>query len=429
MINYNSICKNIFLPLIDIANRTTIKRKLEFLNKSQFWSKKTLEEYQNEKLRKLIMHAYKNVLYYKELFDKLHIKPIDIKTKKELKKLPILTKELIRKNFNKLVAKNPSKMTLYATSGSTGEPMSFYIDKEADSWKWACELLGWQWAGYNLGDKHALLSGNPKRGKKKIKDILMRCLYLSTNKIDNNILKNYLNSIIKQKIKFVAGYASAIYLLAQTAKKNKINYKLNGIVTLGETLFPVHRKLIENTFDCNVNDTYGLGGEGLIIADQCEKGMYHVHMENVIVENIENECIVTGLNNYAMPLIRYKTGDLIKNSLKKCSCRRNLDCIEEIKGRTSDIIKTPNSLLILQFFVVLFENIDSVKQFQIMQDKIDSITLNLVVTSKFGRIEEEKIRKSIFKACRQDINIIINKVNSIPRTKTGKNKFIISNIK
>lgn len=95
----NWITENIILPLSDIALGQSIKRHLDFLQKSQWWSEGDLKEYQNEKLRSLIKHAYENVPYYNDLFRKLRLKPNDIKDTNDLLKLPILTKEDIRENF------------------------------------------------------------------------------------------------------------------------------------------------------------------------------------------------------------------------------------------------------------------------------------------------------------------------------------------
>lgn len=437
---YNKICQKIFFPLMDIANRTTIRKKLKFLEQSQWWPTEKLIEYQNEKLRRLIKHSYETVPYYRSIFKKINLKPNNIKIAEDLVKLPILTKRLVKENFQKLISKKHRQLTLYQTSGSTGQPTSFYLDKEADSWKWACELRGWKWAGYDIGDKHALMSGNTKRGLKKIKDIILRCAYMDSFNLNDKDLKQYIKLIKEKKIKSAIGYASAVYLLAEYAKKNKISLNLNYTITFGETLFPHYRKIIEKQFNCKINDTYGLGGEGLLIADQCENNdLYHINMENVFLEtikndrikskNIENEIIATNLNNFSMPIIRYKTEDIGGLSKSKCSCSRGLLCLDSIKGRNTDIIITPNNhYLIVHFFTILFEHLQSINHFQIIQEIPEEITIKLVKNNKFKEKDLKYIKQTILKACNNDLKINFEFLEEIPTSPSGKRRFVISKI-
>lgn len=108
-----------------------------FLMKSQWWPKEKLEEFQNQRLRKIIEHAYDNVPYYRKIFDVRGLRPKDIQCKEDLRKLPILTKEDLRKNFNELMAKDFEKFKpiLSHTSGSTGIPMKYYLDKNNFIWE------------------------------------------------------------------------------------------------------------------------------------------------------------------------------------------------------------------------------------------------------------------------------------------------------
>jgi len=308
--------------------------------------------------------------------------------------------------------------------------MRFYVDKEADGWKWACALRGWGWAGYRVGDRHALLSGNPNRGIKKMKDILLRCAYMQTVKINDPILDGYLRAIQKNGLRFLAGYAPAVHLLAKRAEERGVELHLNGIVTFGETLTQPNRKTIEETFGCGVNDTYGLGGEALIVADQCEKrGCYHVHMENVVAERVDGEIVLTGLNNYAMPLIRYRTGDYAGEICSGCGCGRGLLSFNGITGRSGDVVVTASGAkLILEFFVVLFEKIPTVKQFQVLQDSVDGITLRIVRNSGFTDRDLNRIRGEIAMACDRELKVEFEFVDEIKSSGRGKRRLIISAI-
>jgi len=156
----NLLTRNILLPLSDLITGQSIFKCLTFLEKSQFWTRGQLDEYQNSKLRDLIHHAYVNVPFYREIFLDLRIKPEDIQTKADLVKLPIITKDDFRKHKTKWIAKNIHKNELFysSSSGSTGEPFQFYTTKTAESMLKASAIRSWYWMGYRLGDKYVKLA-------------------------------------------------------------------------------------------------------------------------------------------------------------------------------------------------------------------------------------------------------------------------------
>jgi len=429
---YNKIFQKIIFPLSEAYSGTTIQKKLKFLLKSQYWSKKQIEEYQNKRLRELIKHAYENVPYYTNLFDALGLKPSDIKTKKDLKKIPFLTKEIIRNNYEELRANNfKNKSFVKYTSGSTGSPMHFYLTKEDYSWIWAVEFRNWTRAGYNLGDKYVKLSLNNDRVKlsKQIQDRFMRCRYVYTLGMDENNIKRYIEHMIKYQPKIIYGYSSSLYILAKYMEKNHITYNPNAVLTTAENLLPSTRRRLEKVFKCKVYDLYGCGGEGLNIAAQCEKEKYHVNEEVVILEFEHNEILVTSLNNYAMPLIRYKPGDLVTSG-SNCDCKRNTLILKQINGRSTDVVITGRGdVMTTYFFTQFLEYIEGIEEFQIMQNNINNITIKIVKNDKYVKDTETKIKKYIQKGASKKFEIYFQYVQSIPSEKNGKRKIIDNRLK
>jgi len=435
MLDYPCLCKKLFFPALDIANRTNVSKKLAFLEKSQWWSEEQLTDYQNREIRSIIGHAYNNVPYYRRIFKERSIMPQDIKTKEDIEKLPILTKKDVKRNFNDLIAKNHSMMTLHKTSGSTGEPTAFYVDKEAESWKLGCTLRSWKWAGYNLGDRHAQLGVWSRRGRKKVKDILLRCIYLPARKLNEKMIYNYLLTLEKSKVKSLIGVASSLYLLAKYASKWNFRINFNTLVNLGDTLLLHQRKLIEKEFDCKINDTYGLGGESIEIAAQCERNeLYHINQEIAFLNFLKvrksqnlSKIIVTGLRNYAMPLIRYDTGDTCILKKAKCSCGRSFDSIFSINGRLIDNVITPNGTIILNyFFPGLFELVDSIDSFQVIQEVPKEIYIKIIKNDKFRYQDLDFIKKSISKECNNDLRVFFEFVDQIHKPENQKNRYVIS---
>lgn len=439
----NWISENIILPLSDIALGQSIKKHLDFLQKSQWWEESDLKEYQNQKLRELIKHAYENVPYYNDLFKKLKLKPDDIKNTNDLVKLPILTKETIRENFKngKIIAKNLPKRNLFAigSSGSTGEPLQYYTTKNAYSFNViAANIRGWYWMGYRLGDKYIKLSQNPRKGIKRIQDKVNNCYYLFTQQLTNDNFRRITESIIRTKPLFIRGYPDPMLFLSKYVQKNNVTMPpIIAINTTGNILSPETRALVEKVFQAPVFDSYSCEGAATVF--ECETHhCYHSSMEYAITEIMSESkevnpgergrVITTDLHNYAVPFIRYNSQDYMTKSKEKCGCGRNLLEIEKIDGRDSDILVTPKGkYLILHNFTGYFEWIDSIEQFQIRQEKIDEFNFLFKVNYKYSSGVEEEIYNYWEKYINEDVKIKIHVVDDIPLAKSGKRRFLIRN--
>jgi phenylacetate-CoA ligase len=433
----NIITENIILPLSDLVLGQSVYKHFKFLQKSQWWSENDLKEYQNEKLRALIKHVYENVPYYTELFVKLKLNPADFKTTKDLHKLPILTKEIVRENMKtgKLIAKNirEKDMKLNGSSGSTGEPLQYYITKDAYSFNVAANLRGWYWMGYRLGDKYIKISQNPRNGLKRVQDTINNCNYVIFQKHDNDNLKMICKVLSNNNSDFIRGYPDPLFFIANYIKNEKIKIKkFKAVNTTGNILFPNTRKLIEEVFNAPVFDSYSSEG-GANVFECSNRKHYHSTMEYAISEilsisnnNRKGRLITTDLINYAVPFIRYDSQDFLITSKEKCTCGRNLMAIDRIEGRDSDTLITPaKKYLIVHNFTAYFEWIDSVVQFQVRQDKIDEFNILLKVNEKYTKEDENKIYQYWNEYINEDVKIKITVVDDIPLTKSGKRRFLI----
>jgi len=438
----NIINENIVLTLSDIALGQSIKKHLDFLQKSQWWSKSDLKEYQNEKLIALIKHAYENVPYYNELFRKLKLHPNDIGNTDDLKKLPILTKEDIRDNFKngKIIAQNiPKKeLILSGSSGSTGEPLQYYITRNAHSFSIACGIRGWYWMGYRLGDKYVKISQYDRSLFKKVQDILNRSKYLPAKELSEKYFDDIVRTINSFRPKIIRGYPDQMHFLAKYIQNNQICISSPvAITTTGNVLHKRARDIIEEQIGAPVFDSYSC--EGSANVSECPMhSCYHSSIEYAITEIISNDTevekgerghfITTDLQNYAIPFIRYDTQDCLVKSKEQCSCGRNLLAIDKIEGRDSDILITPSGkFLITVQFDGYFQHEESVKQFQIIQERIDSIIIKLVVNKRLNSKEKEKFYNYWKDYIGADVSVEIHIVNDIPLTISGKRRYLIRN--
>lgn len=447
----NKMSRKIIFPLVERIYGTRLTRCLSFLKESQWWLEQRLRCFQQERLQTLLKHTYENVPYYRELFNKLRLKPEDIRTIEDLPKLPILEKEEIRENFGtgRVVAQNVSKKRLIysSTSGSTGEPLSFYKDKISDSWNWACKFRGFEWAGYRLGDKNARIVGNPeiieKSGKllEKIKRGLFNMLFIPAFEIKEENIDKFVSLISQFKPVMIRGYAASIYVLADYLDEKDLNiHRPRCVVITGEKCFDWQRRVIEHQFGCGVFDDYG-SIEINSIAHECDQHLgMHVSMENVIVEFVDEhdevirngrigDIVVTSLNNFSVPFIRYRLGDRGRYLNVKCPCGRELYLIDHIEGRIPDVIFTPSGKhLSVHFFTILFKHVASVKQFQIRQKSGSQLETLIVVNRNFDTKDLTMINKRIQEYVGSDMVNSVKIVDNIPLDSSGKRKFIISEV-
>ncbi len=439
---YPYIANRLVFPIGDRILGTHIMKFLNELEEKQWWTPEKIKIEQDDKLNKLIKHSYENVPYWRKLFNKLKLRPSDIKTKDDLWKLPVLSKDDIRKNLDSMLAENfPKKRFIEKhSSGSTGEPLKYYVDKEKYSLSLASMFRFWEWAGYEFGQKWVRVQLWPhSKLSEKVLDKLARCTYIGTYKFDDEAIEKAALLIKRRKPKIIRGYTSAIYLIAKFMKENNLEkFMAQAVITTSETIFPHYRSLIEEQFDCKVYDIYG--GEGMVLCGQCEKGNYHIDDNNVIVELLGDDgnnaqsdelgnIIVTDLNNFAMPFIRYKIQDLGKPSDGICSCGRGLSLMGSVEGRDSDIIRTlDGKYLMVQFFVVFFEYLEGVEQFQVIQRELDEIEIKIVKNDKFTKKDMENIEKAIKEGGGEGLKVYFSFVDDIPVERSGKRRFIISEL-
>ncbi len=437
---YKFICNHLFLPLFDICTGRQIYKYKRFLDNAQWWTRERLTDYQNTQLKKIIVYGYTHSPYYKALFDKAGLNPEDIKSHEDLQKVPILTKkDIYTCSDSILTVKGKNNLIKEQTSGSTGTHTTVYFSKAAQSFTYAAELQFFNWSGFSLGQHHIQTGMSLTRGfEKTLKDFLFRCIYVSAFNLTDQDIKAVESSIKSKKIKFLIGYASSLYCIAEYFQRTGRQFDFSGVISLGDTLFPHFRAAIEQVFGCPVTDTYGCC-EGFMVAGQCQYQSYHVPMPLNIVEVVDNNGIpvengeigrvlLTRLDSNPMPLIRYEIGDLAaKAETNYCECGRGYEILKKILGRDTDIVITPaGHKLIVHYFTAIFEHEDSIEQFQVQQNFHDTITILIKKRPNFTDDVLSRISEKILQKCAGDIKIEYNAVDEIPAAKSGKRRFVIS---
>jgi len=414
------------------------------LLKSQWWNEEKLNKIQNNRLHSVLNHAYKNVPFYKQKFDEYGISPDDIKSKEDLRILPIIKKNDVRKNPEKMLAVNASKFRpfQFESGGTTGSPLKFYRDKNSkiirDAAYWRAKL----WSDYNYGERwivmrYALFQDSKKEIPYSF-NIMGNMMLLSSFHLKIENIGRYLDIIQGFKPKAIFGFPSTLYVIAKYILNNNINLNLSlkTIFTSSETLFSSYREIIEEAFGCKIFDWYG-SNEAIVSAGQCEYGGYHIS-EYGIIEIVDlkgrvcnpgkkGKVVATSLYNYAMPFIRYELGDIACLSNKKCSCGRGLTLLESIQGRLDDVIITKDESLVGRLDEA-FHYSKGIKESQILQNEIGKITVKIIKEDYFSEKDTKILDKELMKRLGYDMDINYEFVDQIPRTRRGKYRFVVSSI-
>lgn len=435
------------LQLIDLLGGTNILRWYDFLSESQFWDKSRIENYQNEKLRFLILHCFQNVPYYKEIFHQLRLKPNDIQTVKDLYKLPSLTRKDVQQNRDKLLATNHKtfRSQKRSTGGTTGEPVKYYSDLDSWSLHWALKYRAWEKGGYRIGDKVAILGGTlvipeeEKRLNHLVWNKLNRFYPLPTSHVNDKILARFADQILKKNIQCLRGYPSSISAFSEYCVNNNIRLEIRSVITTAEVLFDTTRELIRNVFSPVIIDTYGCGdGGGNANTCSAECG-FHVSMESAVWEvctpqgipvneNESGELTLTSLSNFAMPLLRYQPGDLIENSFdfKTCSCGSKLPRIKRIIGKSTDILRFQNGMSLSgPAFPQLFRLFPLI-QWQLVQNELNSLDVNIIPSPEYSNKDGEEILRLMKCHCGEGVEVRLNRVKEIEVPLSGKQRIIIN---
>ena len=436
------LLRKVILPAGDVALGKKTMRRLSFLEEAQWWPPEKLHSVRDRSLKDLIRIVHDEVPFYRELMEKASIRPTDIQVAADLRKFPIVTKEMLRDAYPDRVSRSTGqKPSESRTSGSTGANFAVLLDDETIGCYQASFLLALEWAGWTIGEPHLQTGMTLNRDlPKRIKDALLNCHYVSAYDLTDSHLDLSLDMLEQHSIRHLWGYPGSLYFLARRAIERGWNRQLQSIVTWGDNLHEHYRRTIEEAFKVRISDAYGCS-EGMNISAQCGVGnTYHLHTLDVIVEYLDEKgepvspsqvgnLIVTRLHPGPMPLLRYKVGDLgIAGEVGQCACGRGYDTMQSIQGRETDIVHTQSgNRLIVHFFTGILEHFKEIESFQVIQENLDSIELRVVPAQEFSAETGERVVAAL-REKGADLNIEIEIVKEIPLPPSGKRRFVLSKL-
>ena len=432
------ILLRIIFPLADFVMGTCAMKWYKQIVYLNSLSADEIQKWQLDQLSRLLNHAYDNTVYYKEVFDSLNLKPSDIKTFEDLKKLPVLTRDIIKERFNDIVPKNIKsiKHRYNHTGGSTGEPMKYICDENTWGFVTAMKIYSWKTTGYRYGDLFMSLGSSslfPVNKRSLVHEIYFRLrntIPLNGMNMDDSICDKYVKIAQKHKVKYIYGYATAIYLLALYCKKNNIQLPLKAAFTTAEKLHPHYRQTISDAFGCRVMDCYG-SKDGGVTAYEVSPGYYHVGYASYF--EIANDfgslqtLYATNLIDYAFPTIRYANGDEVVMH-KPLETEYNGQLMKEVVGRTSDVVELANgNRLTTSGFNSLFRTFN-VEAFRIKKVAEDKVLVQIKKRNNYTDSEHDLLFATITKYIGAETKLEFEYVSEFQPLKNGKRSFLMNDL-
>lgn len=404
-----------------------------------------IQRIQQDKLRKLLKHCLENVPAYKNL--PMNAADVEINPMYALSKVPVLTKDELRKNGNAYLSNGIDVNTLIPniSGGSTGEAVRFFMDRPTVEHFEAARWRGLSWYGITFGSRCVMLWGNPieldqaEQKQYRLKErYLKNRIMIPAYELSPAKMPEYVAEINKFRPEYIYGYSSSLEAFANMMLQNnlKLNIRLKAVVSTAETLTDEQRRIIERGFNCVCVNEYG-ARDGGIIAYECPDHGLHVSMENTLLEILDPKtlqpvedgepglAVITDLNNFAMPRLRYAIGDIVCASRSSCRCLRPLKILSGVQGREEALLVHANGALVHGHSISHLARKRSIVGYQFVQDTPTSATLYVEKNrNPQNFINEFKLDISEFLG---GINIDVKEVEKIQPSKSGKYRYTIRN--
>jgi len=416
---------------------------VRFLDASQWWTSDQHETWQLARVQELVRHAYAHSPFYRTRFDAHGVHPDDLRCLSDLARFPTVGKEDLREHAEDIRVTNlpRSKFQYHTTGGSTGRPVGLYWEADRTvPLERAFMRRQFGWVGFELdADRSVALRGVPVRDGRLYETLPGRQIRFSSYDMTPENLDHYLDVIDEFRPAAIMAYPSAAHIFAQHVLARG-GHRFDGlrVVLCGsENFYAWQRELIAEAFGCRAYSWYGQS-EYVALGGECEHSTdYHFYSEYGVTEILgphgvaagpgeSGEIVATGFNNRAFPLIRYRTEDVARRSARRsCECGRNYLLVETVEGRLQEMIVAKAGNLISMTAINMHSDVfDNVRQFQFYQDTPGRVTLRIIRHERYSDMDTQRIRAALLEKLRDQFDLDIEFVASIPLTPRGKATFL-----
>lgn len=432
---YLFLLNKILLPLGSLFFSGNYSSYLKQWREYDKMSVQELEEIQSRKLSEILKYAKQKVPYYKNL---------DLPNDALLSDFPILTKSILRTKSEALISEDFKKEKLEKnhSSGSSGVQSFTYMTFDHKFYFRALQTHWWTWGGYRPGETLLQAGMSITRGfTKKIKDIFFKVVYMNAFNLKKDNVQKTLRQVKSKNPKHLAGYPSALNEIALVAINENKSYTFKSIISYGDKLFSQHEKNFREAFaNPIIVNTYGCA-EGILMACKIDHPYYYIMSPHAFIEILDSNgnavrngerghIVVTCLTNFAMPLIRYKLGDLgimLPKEMYPKNARFNYPLLKEVTGRETDVIRATNgNTLIVHSFTGIMEFYEEIKQFKAIQVTKDKVIIEYKTEDgkKLSSLHEDEIVEKLSNLVENSIAFSLILVKSIAASPSGKPQMV-----
>lgn len=437
----------LFEPAWDLYEHSIRLGTLRALRRTQWDSPDVVRARQDAALRAIMAHAAATCPYYRESWGALGLDPASVRTVADLGRLPILSKDDIRRHQDGLISTRHRKPDLRRakTGGSTGVSLEIFCDEPGIQRRAAAALRSDEWSGWRLGQPTAAVWGNPpvartlkNRLRATLKD---RIIYLDTMRIDEPALERFLADWKRMRPGLLFGHAHSLFILAEYLRDTGRRLDPRGVIATSMMLLEPERRVIEAVCGVPVTNRYGCE-EVSLIACECEqhRGL-HLNADHVITEFLRDDgtpcapgedgrLVVTELVNLGQPLIRYELGDRGVPSDRQCPCGRGLPLMEQVTGRTADFLLAEGGYRVQGISIIenTLTRLPGIRQMQIVQDEPLRLVVNLVPGPGWGGEVRQALVTSLREILGQGMALDLQVGERIPQEANGKYRFTICRV-
>lgn len=402
-----------------VRSKLLIKKEIREVERLSLLNKDELIAFKEQQFLKIFRKAITKSKFYKQFYAEAGITLGEITSLEDLQKLPIVNKEILRKN-TELVPTQPSWQLVSAnTNGTTGNPLRLYHSYKSIRKEQAYIFVNRKERGFTYGEPLVSLKGNLPKNIFKLKVHIANTLHLSSFNLNASITENYFSELVKFKPKAIEGFPSSLYNLCLLLKEKELQLNIPLTFTSSETLFGFQRELIEKTLNTKVYDYYGTVERSISLMEKLDHRGYMENPGYSINEYHKNKVITTSLIKEGFPLIRYEVNDRIRFGENNSN---PLD-IKKIDGRTDDVVIAKDGSKIGRLDY-LIRGINNIQNAQVVQEKMGELTINILASKAFGEEDVNLIlQKADYFIGKDNMDITIYQVTEDELIYTSGNKY------
>lgn len=422
--------------------RTHWRQELRNLCKMQWLDQEELQNLQVTRLRDLVQYSIDYIPYYRDLMTRKGIRADDVQDFHILRELPPLNREILNEEIDRLHNKAfPLHYYVNTSSGSTGHPVAFYDDGLKAGVGVAEEARLKHNFGVPIGVPEARFARLTEDtisqdGIFRWRRRLINQLMLPGMNLSDEIFARTKEQLFRLKPQVLFGISSAVFdftrfLMSEGLRE--IPWKVDLVICWAAPVFDYYVELLSTFYQCPVVNLYSSREVGHL-ASSCPMGNMHLHEENRIFEILKEgkpvgpgergQIVVTTLPLFAMPMIRYETGDIGAIGTEKCECGRGLTVLKDLEGRSGDILYLSNGKIISPNYCCRLlmspEFVGVIKQFQVIQKDGLSLEIRLVRNEGFKNTDADGIAKLLKESIGGDVAIQLSYVDQIDPLPSGK---------